>query len=140
MIERSRKEVVPFRLSSQFQNTLVVMVETDSARLFEVSLEGMKAESSIESYVPGRHEQGGWAQMRYQRHIKDHMDGHHKFPISKAEPSPVLCPLCRGESHGIDLGEEMTRAVLRRDGEARWAEDSDALKNQDGVGASLRFR
>ncbi len=66
------------RLSSQYQNTLVVMVETDSAKLFEVSMEGMMAESSIESYVPGRHDQGGWAQMRYQRHIKDHMDRHHK--------------------------------------------------------------
>jgi len=66
------------RLSSQYQSTLVVMVETDSAKLFEISLEGMMAESSIESYVPGRHDQGGWAQMRYQRHIKDHMDRHHK--------------------------------------------------------------
>jgi len=66
------------RLSSQYQNTLVVMVDTDSARLFEVSLEGLMAESSIESYVPGRHDQGGWAQMRYQRHIKDHMNKHHK--------------------------------------------------------------
>jgi peptide chain release factor subunit 1 len=66
------------RLSSQYQNTLVVMVDTDSARLFEVSLGGLMAESSIESYVPGRHDQGGWAQMRYQRHIKDHMDKHHK--------------------------------------------------------------
>ena len=66
------------RLSSQYQNTLMVMVETDSAKLFEISLEGVSAESLIESYVPGRHDQGGWAQMRYQRHIKDHMDKHHK--------------------------------------------------------------
>jgi len=65
-------------LSAQYQNTLVVMVETDSAKLFEISLEGVLGESSIESYVPGRHDQGGWAQMRYQRHIKDHMDKHHK--------------------------------------------------------------
>ncbi len=66
------------KLSSQYQNTLAVMVDTDSARLFEISLEGEIIESSIESYVPGRHDQGGWAQMRYQRHIKDHMDRHHK--------------------------------------------------------------
>ena len=64
--------------SSQYQNTLAVMVDTDSAKLFEISLEGVLVESSIESYVPGRHDQGGWAQMRYQRHIKDHMDKHHK--------------------------------------------------------------
>jgi peptide chain release factor subunit 1 len=66
------------RLSSQYQNTLTVMVDTDSAKLFEVSLEGVLGEFSIESYVPGRHDQGGPAQMRYQRHIKDHMDRHHK--------------------------------------------------------------
>lgn len=47
------------RLSSQYQGTLAVMVDTDSAKLFEVSLEGLMAESSIESYVPGRHDQGG---------------------------------------------------------------------------------
>ena len=69
-----------------YQNTLVVMVETDSAKLFEVSLEGMTAESSIESYVPGRHDQGGWAQTRYQRHIKDHMDRHHK-EVASISPS-----------------------------------------------------
>jgi peptide chain release factor subunit 1 len=66
------------QLSSQYQNTLAVMVETDSAKLFEVSLEGLGPESIIQHYVPGRHDQGGWAQMRYQRHIKDHMDKHHK--------------------------------------------------------------
>jgi len=66
------------RLSSQYQDTLAVMVETDSAKLFEISLEGLMAEFSIESYVPGRHDQGGWAQMRYQRHIRDHMNKHHK--------------------------------------------------------------
>jgi len=66
------------KLSTQYQNTLAVMVETDSAKLLEVSLEGLMGESSIESYVPGRHDQGGWAQMRYQRHIQDHMDRHHK--------------------------------------------------------------
>lgn len=66
------------RLASQYQNTLMVMVDTDSAKLFEVSLEGVLGEFLIESYVPGRHDQGGPAQMRYQRHIKDHMDRHHK--------------------------------------------------------------
>jgi peptide chain release factor subunit 1 len=65
-------------LSSQYQNTLAIMVDTDSARIFEISLEGLIAESSIENYVPGRHDQGGWAQMRYQRHIKDHRNKHHK--------------------------------------------------------------
>jgi peptide chain release factor subunit 1 len=256
------------RLSTQYQNTLVVMVDTDSARLFEVSLEGLMVESSIESYVPGRHDQGGWAQMRYQRHIKDHMDKHHKevaeqltelFDSGKwkrvvligqdrilanfkvflpervkqqisdsfsmdfsEEHSKVLrriferllqkekeeenhqiqalkertpqgglatwglnstlealntgqvhtlyllasfappggkcrrcgslvltrppdnlpnpCPLCKGEIKIVDLGEEMMRSVLCQDGEVKWIEENDVLKEHDGVCASLRFR
>jgi peptide chain release factor subunit 1 len=256
------------QLSSQYQNTLVVMVDTDSARLFEVSLEGLVAESSVESYVPGRHDQGGWAQMRYQRHIKDHMDKHHKevaeqltelfgsgkwkrvvvigqdrilanfkvflpervkqqitdsFSIDFSEersrvlrrvferllqkekeevnhqiqalkertpqgglvtlglnstlealnagqvhalyiltsftlsggkcrqcgslaltPSPggssIPCPLCKRELKAVDLGEEMMRLVLRQDGDVKWVEENDVLKEHDGVCASLRFR
>jgi peptide chain release factor subunit 1 len=256
------------RHSAQYQDTLIVMVETDSAKLLEISLEGVLAEFSIENYVPGRHDQGGWAQMRYQRHIKDHMDKHHKevaqqlielfdsgkwkrivligqdrivanfktflperarqhmvdaFSVDFAEEkskvvlhaferllnkekeevvaqiqgiaekalkqgmatlglngtlealnkgqvytlylltsfSPrgekclqcgsfnaihpsgnlsVPCPLCKGETKSVDLGEEMMRLTLRQDGEVKWAEENLILKENDGVGAALRFR
>jgi len=256
------------RLSSQYQNTLAVMVDTDSAKLFEVSLEGLMAESVIENYVPGRHDQGGWAQMRYQRHIKDHMDKHHKevaeqltelFDSGKwkrvvligqerivanfkaflpervkqqmmdtfsmdfseerskvleklferllqkekeevsrqlqelkertpqgglatfglngtlealnggqvhtlylltsfshsggkcgrcgslvlvhpAGSGPASCPICKGEIKIVDLGEEMMRSALRQDGEVKWIEENSIVKENDGVGASLRFR
>jgi peptide chain release factor subunit 1 len=256
------------RLSSQYQNTLAVMVDTDSAKLFEVSLEGLMAESVIENYVPGRHDQGGWAQMRYQRHIKDHMDKHHKevaeqltelFDSGKwkrvvligqeriaanfkaflpervkqqmvdtfsmdfseerskvlerlferllqkekeevsrqlqelkertpqgglatfglngtlealnggqvhtlylltsfshsggkcgrcgslvlvhpAGSGPASCPICKGETKIVDLGEEMMRSALRQDGEVKWIEENSIVKENDGVGASLRFR
>lgn len=255
-------------LSAQYQDTLAVMVDTDSARLFEISFEGVRSESTIESYVPGRHDQGGWAQMRYQRHIKDHMDRHHKevaeqlvtlFDSGKwknvvligqdrivanfktflpervrlhiadtfsmdfseerskvikklferllekereevqkevqklkergvkagsavlglngtleainrsqvhtlyvlndfspqggrcrhcgslillpiREGSSPSCPLCVGETERVDLGEEITKAVLRQDGEVKPVEESTVLREHDGVGASLRFR
>lgn len=255
------------QLSSQYQDTLVVMVETDSAKLFEISLEGLLAEFSIESYVPGWHDQGGWAQKRYQRHIQDHMNKHHKevseqltelfdtgkwkrivligqdrtlahfrgflpervrqkiadaFPMDFSEersrvlrqifnrllqkekeavqcqieelkertpqrgratwglnrtlealnkgqiqtlyllnsfnlpgevcsqcgflslthpqiPSPASCPFCKGKTRRIDLGEEMMRSVLRQDGEVKWVDENITLKENDGVGASLRF-
>jgi peptide chain release factor subunit 1 len=256
------------RHSSQYQDTLIVMVETDSAKLIEVSLEGVLAEFSIENYVPGRHDQGGWAQMRYQRHIKDHMDKHHKevaqqlielfdsgkwkkivligqdrivanfktflpervrqhivdaFSVDFAEGKSrvvlhaferllnkekeevvsqiqgiaekalkqgmatlglnrtlevlnkgqvytlylltsfssrgekclqcgflnvihfsenlsVRCPLCKGKTKSVDLGEEMTRLTLRQDGEVKWVEENPILRENDGVGAALRFR
>lgn len=255
------------RLSSQYQNTLVVMVDTDSAKLLEVSLEGLLGEFSIESYVPGRHDQGGWAQARYQRHIKDHMNKHHKEVAEQLtelfdtnqwkhivligqdrilanfkfflpervklniadtfsmdfteERSKVLrkiferllqrervevnhkiqklkerspqgglatlglnqtlealhqgqvhtlylltsfsykggkcrrcgslfvppsgnlslpCPLCKGAFKEVDLGEEMMKASLRQDGEVKWVEENEVLREHEGVGATLRFR
>ncbi len=253
------------RLSSQYQDTLAVMVETDSAKVFEIALEGLLAEVSIENYVPGRHDQGGWAQMRYQRHIRDHMNRHHKevseqltelfdtgkwkrivligqdrtlahfkgflpervrqkitdsFSIDFSEErSKILrqiverlfhkekeeislqinelkektpgratlgvngtlealnkgqiqtlylltsfnlmggicsrcgmlapihppfgpqasCPFCKGRMKKTDLGEEMMRSVLRLDGEVKWVDENITLKENDGVGASLRF-
>ncbi len=251
------------RLSSQYQNTLAVMVETDSAKVYELSIEGVTGESSIENYVPGRHDQGGWAQMRYQRHIRDHMDRHHKevaeqltelfdsggwknvvligqdriisnfksflpdrvrrhivdiFPIDFSEerskvilrilerlfqkekeevdrqiqgiteralkagmaalglngtldalhrgqvhtlylmekgtpeggkcnpchsyvPVPGMpCPLCRKETRAVHLGEELIRLVLRQDGEVKIVESNEVLRENQGVGASLRFQ
>jgi len=245
----------------------MVMVGTDSAKLFEISLEGVLGESSIESYVPGRHDQGGWAQMRYQRHIKDHMDKHHKevaqqltelfdsgqwkrvvligqdriisnfkaflpervkerivdtfsvdFSEEKSKIIPhalerllekereevasqiqsikekalkvgmatlglngtlealnqgqvyilylltsfsllggkcrrcgslnilpstgnlsIPCNLCKGETKLADLGDEMMRLILRQDGEVKWVEENPILKENDGIGACLRF-
>ncbi|MCX8117234.1 MAG: Vms1/Ankzf1 family peptidyl-tRNA hydrolase [Desulfobacterota bacterium] len=255
------------RLASQYQDTLAVMVETDSARLFEISLEGLVSESTIENYVPGWHDQGGWAQLRYQRHIQEHRNKHHKevaeqltnlfdtgkwkrvvligqdrtlahfrgflpervrqhitdaFPLDFSEerstilrriyerlfqrekekvfqeveelrekayqggravfglngvleainqgrvqtlylsaafhlpgghclrcgtlflqdPSSTtfVCPLCKEEAKGVDLGEEMVRFVFRQDGEVKWAEGNPLLKEHEHVAASLRFR
>lgn len=65
-------------LHDEFSNALVVMVDSRAARLCEVVLGGLQSETTFEAEFPGRHKQGGWAQMRYQRHVKDHMDRHHK--------------------------------------------------------------
>jgi peptide chain release factor subunit 1 len=66
------------RIDEDYTNALVVLVDSRSARVCEVVLGGFLAESTFASEVPGRHKQGGWAQMRYQRHVKDHIDRHHK--------------------------------------------------------------
>ncbi|RMF93693.1 MAG: hypothetical protein D6736_01320 [Nitrospinota bacterium] len=62
----------------EYENALVIMVDTESARIFEMEWGEILSELDIESEVPGRHKQGGWSQMRFQRHIQDHMDRHHK--------------------------------------------------------------
>jgi len=66
------------QLSDEYRSAITVMVDTDRAKIFEMSPGEIHLESQIESYVPGRHEQGGWSQMRFQRHIREHMHQHHK--------------------------------------------------------------
>lgn len=53
--------------------SLIVFVDTESARLVELRPDGVGREVLLESDVPGHHRQGGWqliAQSRYQRHIQ----------------------------------------------------------------------
>jgi len=54
--------------------------------------------------------------------------------------SSISCPLCKGELKIVDLAEEMMRSVLCQDGEVKWVEENEVLKDHDGVCASLRFR
>jgi peptide chain release factor subunit 1 len=66
------------RLDEDYASALVVMVDSRAARVYEALFGGILSEIDFHNDVPGRHKQGGWAQMRYQRHVKDHIDRHHK--------------------------------------------------------------
>jgi peptide chain release factor subunit 1 len=66
------------RLDEDYTNALAVLVDSRAARICEVVLGGLLAETDFANEFPGRHKQGGWAQMRYQRHVQEHMDRHHK--------------------------------------------------------------
>lgn len=66
------------RLDEDYASALVVMVDSRAARVYEVLFGGILSEIDFHNDVPGRHRQGGWAQMRYQRHVKEHIDRHHK--------------------------------------------------------------
>jgi peptide subunit release factor 1 (eRF1) len=60
-----------------------------------------------------------------------------------ASPSgdrPLPCPLCKGVTKRVDLGEESMKSVLRQDGEVKWLEENVILSENEGVAASLRFR
>jgi hypothetical protein len=61
-------------------------------------------------------------------------------PVSTLGAPFIHCPLCKGEMKMTDLGEERVRSTLRQVGEVKWVEEDVALKESDGVGASLRFR
>ncbi|UCF68742.1 MAG: hypothetical protein JSV80_05490 [Acidobacteriota bacterium] len=58
------------RITDAAHAALLCQVDSRSARILEFSLGGIAGQATIaHPDVPGRHHQGGWSQMRYQRHI-----------------------------------------------------------------------
>jgi peptide subunit release factor 1 (eRF1) len=66
------------RLDDDYENALLVLVDSRAAHIYEVVLGGFRAETDFASEVPGRHKHGVRAQARYQRHVQAHIDRHHK--------------------------------------------------------------
>lgn len=63
----------------QTPSTLVAFVDKESARLMHVTREGPGEEVDLATDMPGHHSRGEWvqfAQSRYERHIREHRDGH----------------------------------------------------------------
>ena len=89
-------------------STLIVFVDSESARLIPLTSAGAGEEVTLQSEVPGHHRQGGWAllaQSRYQRHIQAHRDQHFEAVVES------LTRLIEGDGiQGIVLAGE-TRAV-----------------------------
>jgi len=123
------------QISDENKSAIAVMVDTDRAKIFEMSLGEIHSESQIESYVPGRHEQGGWSQMRFQRHIREHMHQHHKgvaeqliklFDEETCENIVLI-----GQEHTLAtfraLLPERVREKIKGDLSAEFGEESSSL-------------
>ncbi len=72
-----RAQVQPLvRLLDENPRVVVCVVERDRAAIYTVEGGAIRAESDIESVVPGWHDEGGWSQARFQRHIEFHAGMH----------------------------------------------------------------
>ena len=54
------------------------LVDREKARIFLARMGRIREETDVFDDVPGRHDQGGWSQARYQRHIDEHVGRHLK--------------------------------------------------------------
>ena len=61
-----------------FESYCTVLVDREKARIFLARAGRIDEETDLFDDVPGRHDQGGWAQARFQRHIQDHVGRHLK--------------------------------------------------------------
>jgi peptide subunit release factor 1 (eRF1) len=101
--------------------TLVVFIDTETARLIVVTPTGAGEELELRGDVPGHHRRGGWAQMaqsRYQRHIQDHRARHFEAVVE------ALIGLVDGHDvrRIVLAGEPRNVAVFRKELPARIAE------------------
>jgi peptide subunit release factor 1 (eRF1) len=101
-------------LEASAPSTLVVFIDTESARLVTLTLAGAGEEVTLRSDVPGHHSRGGWAQLaqsRYRRHTQDHRARHFEAVVE------ALTALVDG--HGVRrivlAGEPRNVAVFRQE-------------------------
>jgi len=100
-------------LDEKAPSTLVVFIDTESARLVPLTASGAGEEVALRGDVPGHHSRGGWAQLaqaRYQRHTQDHRARHFEAVVAS------LTGLV--EAHGVRriilAGEPRNVAVFRQ--------------------------
>ncbi len=65
-------------LLDTYESFATVLVDSEKARIFLAELGRIEEQSDLLDDVPGRHDQGGWSQARYQRHIDEHRQRHLK--------------------------------------------------------------
>lgn len=59
-----------------YRPSALALVDYEKARVFIVQMGAIDEVVGLLDDVPGRHDQGGWAQMRMQRHVDDHRSRH----------------------------------------------------------------
>lgn len=56
------------------EQAILALLSSDTGRILEFELGGVRREFSFtDEEFPSRHEQGGWSQSRFQRHVDEHM-------------------------------------------------------------------
>ena len=65
-------------LLETYESFCTALVDSEKARLFVAALGRIEEERDLVDDVPGRHDQGGWSQARYKRHVDEHRQKHLK--------------------------------------------------------------
>ena len=107
------------RIAEEFEPTGVIYIDRRDARLFRVFMGDIDewAEERDDD-VPGWHDQGGWSQARYQRHIEDHIERHFKKVAEDArrffEQAPITRLILAGQEENTKAFEDFLPNDLRQ--------------------------
>jgi peptide subunit release factor 1 (eRF1) len=110
-------------LLEAYATACTTLVDFEKARLFLLHLGQIHEVRDVWDEVPNRHDQGGWAQMRMQRHVDDHRQKHLKnvadalFQLWQGRRFEHLILAGPGEAHrelDAELHEYLRRLVRGR--------------------------
>jgi peptide chain release factor subunit 1 len=75
----SHPDLIPLEAVLEvYESFCTVLVDSAKARIYLAELGRIEEQSDLLDDVPGRHDQGGWSQARYQRHVDEHRQRHLK--------------------------------------------------------------
>ena len=107
-----RPHLLPLEaLLEQAETFCTVLVDRELARIFLSSLGQIEEISRLLDDVPGKHDQGGWAQARLQRHIEDHVQRH----VKHVAHALLRIQRSRPFEHLVLAGPQEAVAELERD-------------------------
>lgn len=145
-----RPHLLPLEaLLESFESFCTALIDREKARIFMTVGGKIQEVSDILDDVPGWHDQGGWAQARMQRHIKDHVQRHlkrvsevllrqhkgHGFDhLILAGPDEVVAELER------ELHDYVRRTVVARVAQPMTARPADVLETTLAVEQELQTR
>lgn len=100
------------RVVDEYPRMAVVMLEGGDARIYAAE-QGSEAEAASHSTeLPNRHEQGGWAQARYERHVEFHHAKHLKEVAAALENMFYERPFDRLVLVGVDEATNEFESML----------------------------
>jgi peptide chain release factor subunit 1 len=109
---RSRPYLLPLEATVERAEVVcTALVNREKARILVSRLGEIEEASSILDEVPGRHDQGGWAQARHQRHIEDHVLRH----LKHVADALLRLHQRKGLDHLVLAGPDEVLAELERD-------------------------
>lgn len=107
-----RPHLLPLEaLLEQAETFCTAIVDREKARLVVSRLGEAEEISRVLDDVPGQHDQGGWSQPRYQRHIEDHVQRH----LKHVSDALLRLQQGRGFDHLVLAGPEEVVASLERE-------------------------
>ena len=73
------------QVADEYEPYCAVFLSKEDSKIFLVSMGDVEEERTISDDVPGRHDQGGWSQARFQRHREFHVLEHLKRTLGVLE-------------------------------------------------------